>query len=165
MELNRVGTGPHDDRGWYVASSPSLRALTTSLTPPSPHFVLFLAIDSRSAESAELLKDATALIRSGACNVCCWGPGAERLERCFDEAAELIEVATPLNGPSDVVMTVSDEDEPLEEAVWFAAWSAYPTARYVESTKALIAVAVGAPEWSERVASYLSAGAPMLDEV
>ena len=61
-------------------------------------------------------------------------------------------------------MTTSHEAETLEEALWFAAWSAYPTARYEAETRSLIAVAVGNANWHREMASYLEAGAPMRDE-
>jgi hypothetical protein len=96
--------------------------------------------------------------------VCCWGPGARRLEDCFDEAAVYLGLDEPPDLTDDVVMTTSHEDEPLEEAVWFAAWSTYPTPRYAAETRALLAVSVGADAWDDRITAYLRAGAPRRDE-
>jgi len=164
MELNQVGIGPHDVRGWHAGSAPTLVDLAAHLSPPSPHFVLFLAMDCRYVSETLLLESARSLVETGTSYACCWGPGAKRLERCFDEAAARAELATPLNGPQDVVMTTSDEDAPLEEALWEAAWAAYPTKRFESTTRALVAVAIGNVEWSQRIAAYLHAGAPMQDE-
>ena len=161
MELRRVGTGIHDQRAWYVADATDLRA-AVAFTSPSPHFVLLLAADTRAATGPDLVDVASTFVRLGASYVCCWGPGAERLESCFDEAGFLLDPEPSDSG--DVLMTTSHENESLEEAAWFAAWSTYPTARYLDSTKALLAVAIGRTDWSEQLATYLGSGAPMQDE-
>ncbi len=115
-------------------------------------------------EGAALVDNASLLIERGASYVCCWGPGAERLEDAFDEAGVLRELKANSLPTDDVLMTTSHDQESLEEALWFAAWSTYPTAAYEATTRTLIAVAVGQAEWHREMLSYLSAGAPMRDE-
>jgi hypothetical protein len=61
-------------------------------------------------------------------------------------------------------MTTWHVDESLEDALWFALHSTVPSSAYLDSTKSVIVVSIGDGGWSERVSTYLEAGAPMLDE-
>jgi hypothetical protein len=106
---------------------------------------------------------ATALIRSGARYVCCWGPDCERLHDCFDEAEGALSGWDASDGSH--VMTTWHDDEPLEEALWFALNAAIPTPdETAATTQAVLAVSVANHDWSIAMASYLEAGAPMPDE-
>ena len=164
MELKRAGQGTHDGRSWLVGAAPDLASVAAELEPPSPHFVLFLAADCRGIPGATLVDIASDLIERGASYVCCWGPDAVRLEHAFDEAGTLQDVASGRDPGDDVLMTTSHEGESLEDALWFAAWSTYPTPRYQAGTQSLVAVAVANADWHRETASFLTAGAPMRDE-
>ena len=165
MQLERVGQGSHDGREWLVGGAADLASLSAGFACPGPHCVLFLALDATGAVYAELLKAATILIARGVAYVCAWGPGARRVEQAFDEAATNLAAADACSfGPDDVIMTVSDEATSLEEALWFAAWSSYPTPQFQSTTRSLVALAVGQAAWEERIRQYLALGAPMTDE-
>ena len=129
--------------------------------PASKNFILFLAADTRDKDGPRLVGVAEALVRAGASYVCCWGPDCERFHDSFDEAV------LSVNGESTedrVVITTWHADEPLEDAVWFAVTSAWPADAYESSTGAVVALSVDSPEWSERIAKYLDAGAPLRDD-
>jgi hypothetical protein len=125
---------------------------------PSKNFILFLAADTRDKNGPGLVGVAETLVRAGASYVCCWGPDCERFHDCFDEAGLFV------NGESTddrVLMTTWHADEPLEDAVWFAVNTAWPADAYESSTRAVVALSVDSREWSERIAKYLDAGAPL----
>ena len=73
MELQRIGMGGHDQRGWYVGYAPDLGSAGASFRAPSQHFVLLLAADTLGIPGPELVDAATPFIQMGASYVCCWG--------------------------------------------------------------------------------------------
>jgi hypothetical protein len=149
------------DRAVRAAHATSLDEAVAQLRAPSKHFVLFIASDTRGIPNVVLVNVEAALIRAGAAWVCCWGPDCERFHDCFDEADVVV------NGhasDSRVLMTTWHVDESLEDALWFALHSTVPSSAYLDSTKSVIVVSIGDGGWSERVSTYLEAGAPMLDE-
>jgi|GEM_PF-6823584 len=61
-------------------------------------------------------------------------------------------------------MTTRHGDESLENALWFALNSTVPSSAYEAATKSVIVIAIGDQGWSDRISTYLKAGAPMLEE-
>ncbi len=139
----------------------SIHALANDLRVPSDHFVLAIAADSTNCTGPDLVSGATALIKRGASYVCCWGPGAERLHDCFDEA-ELDPDADSVDAP--IVMTTWHEDESLEEMVWFALNSTVPTSYFIAETRTVVLASIGNREWAGRIRSYVESGAPLRSE-
>lgn len=150
------------DRVVLSGATDRFDSFTHGLQCPSPHFVLFLAANTRGKDKSALLAAAKTLVRAGASYVCCWGPDCERLHDCFDEA----DIAVNGDGTDErVLMTTSHEGEPLEEALWFAVHAAWPTPDYEVTTGAVVAVSIGHADWSDQIRAYLTAGAPLIEEV
>jgi hypothetical protein len=152
-------THPATDVDYPVFSveASSLAALADTLEPPSPHFVLLVAADTAELEGTAVAACAERLVRAGVSYVCCWGPDAERLHDCFDEAD------LALNGEATadrLIMSTWHEHESLEEAIWFATHVAEPAPAYVPTTGAVIIATIGHPDWAARARAYLDRGAP-----
>jgi hypothetical protein len=75
---------------------------------------------SRPAISAAI---ARRWIDAGASYICAWGSAADDTEEAFDSASFLEEVGAPL---AFTLMTTSHRDESIEEALWFAFYTAMP---------------------------------------
>jgi hypothetical protein len=152
----------HSDLGGtfpaFSVHANTLEELPPSLVAPSPRFVLFLAADAQSVEGPALVDWAAEILNRGATYVCCWGPGCERLEACFDEASGARENWEP---SERVIMTTAHADESLIEAAWFALHAALPDDGWAEGTGAVILATVGNAVWSAELSSYLRAGAPL----
>lgn len=78
-------------------------------------YVLFIASE-KSVLSAEV-SEARRWVDAGAGYMCAWGPASSELDDLFDYATFLPEVGTPL---TFTLMTTWHNNEPLEEALWFA---------------------------------------------
>ena len=61
-------------------------------------------------------------IEAGAAFVCTWGPSCQDLEELFDYAAFSPELGEPI---PFTVMTTSHQNENLDEALWFAFYTAF----------------------------------------
>ncbi|MBL8998733.1 MAG: hypothetical protein JNL44_15575, partial [Gemmatimonadetes bacterium] len=150
-----------DVGGTFPAFSVRVRSrdeLPALLTAPTPRFVLFVAADTLSVAGPALVDWALEILNRGATYVCCWGPGCERLEACFDEASGVREnwVRT-----DRVIMTTAHASETMIEAVWFALHAAFPDDGWAEGTGAVILATVGNEQWAVDLQTYLSAGAPL----
>ncbi len=155
---------PHQNlvlrRKWSVVSVATLNAIRTAPPFPEETFILLLAADGRDSSDQALREHASWLLRAGARCVCAWGPDCERVHDAFDrEASEL-----GLNGEDAVIMTTWHEEEPLKEATWFAANTAFPHEAYRDADGALVAISVGSKEWEAEIYDYLQAGTPIEDE-
>ena len=135
--------------------------LENGIEAPTGHFVLFVAADTSGYDGPTLVAHAEALIRVGASYVCCWGPDCSRFHDAFDEA-DL--VANGDVSDSRFILTTWHEDEPLEEAAWFALNCAIPAPAYAPTTGTVILIAIGNTTWATRLDTYVGSGAPMLDE-
>ena len=150
---------PGSTRRWLVTHFADTSELASQFEQPAASFVFLLALDASSVSDAELRTAATAVLKKGARYACCWGPAAERAHTAFDLASADLD----LNAKT-VIMTTAHEDEPLEEAVWFATHAAYPAPGYEDAFDVVVCASVAHEEWFEAMKTYLSAGAPMRDE-
>jgi hypothetical protein len=149
------------ERRILVGHAANLADLVEGAVSPTPHFVLFVAADTTPEPGPELVDIAAQLVRAGAAYICCWGPDCGRFHDAFDEADLLV------NGESTddrFIFTTWHEDEPLEEAAWFALNSTWPAREYEPTTGSVILASVGRSEWASRLNQYIASGAPMLDE-
>lgn len=164
MRLTPVATAAPllSERTAYVGEAADFPDLLGPTKWPAGHFVLLLLADGSSWPDAHLAEWAEGVLRAGAVYVCCWGPGAEFVEGAFDQAARALEQDTDRELP--VVMTSSHESETLDQALWFAATATWPAEEYEETCRSLVVVSVGDPDWRDRAAEYLAAGAPPPDE-
>jgi hypothetical protein len=112
------------------------------LEAPSAPFVLFLGADTTGAIPEPLFHIAQAMLDAGAVYVLCWGPGCQRAEDIFDEAAVGDDGAE-----HPTVMTTSHPDESILEVLEFATSVAVPTAEFADSCKTVIVVFAGNIDW------------------
>jgi hypothetical protein len=79
------------------------------------------------------IKTARAWVDAGASYICAWGPDSEEVEESFDYASFLPEYGKELE-----LTTTAHQDEPIEEALWFA----FHCAKSVESDRELNVVVI-----------------------
>ena len=143
--------GEIHDRRLYLAQLARLKDWPAQLEEPARPFVVFTAFDATRPTDDELLSFARLLLEQGCVYACSWGPGALRFENGFDEVVITAELAgRPYVGEDDVVMTTSDEDESLDDALWLAVFSAYPA--YGDITGVL---AISEQTWAGEIESRL----------
>ena len=125
----------------------------TQLEEPARPFVVFTAFDAKRLSDDELLRFARQLLDQGCVYACSWGPDAGRVEMAFDEAVVTAELAgQPYVEEDDVVMTTSDEDESLDDALWFAVHTHNPPS-YKDGG---VLVAISEDTWADEIESRLA---------
>jgi hypothetical protein len=72
-------------------------------------------------------------VDAGARYICAWGPDSEQIHESFDYAGFL-----PEYGEEVELMTTAHQDEPIEEALWFA----FNCAKLVEQDQELSVVVI-----------------------
>jgi hypothetical protein len=92
------------------------------------------------------------LIDQGMVYLCTWGPGCNRVHDIFDE----VEIERDVSTDDAFLMTTWHEDEGLDDALWFAVVTALPAEGYIETCRAVLAIVVDKPEWSNRVETALT---------
>jgi hypothetical protein len=146
--LDRVG------RAFYVATVTGADDWP-AWDDPIGRFVAFTALDARGISSTELRRLAAGLLDRGCVYSCSWGPEARYVEQAFDN--EAIE-----RGPQwDDVMTTGSETDSLDDALWYAVWSAWP----MDDVAADAVVIVTGEEWAEEILARLSRLEAWSDEV
>jgi hypothetical protein len=95
------------------------------------NYVLVMA--SEKSAVALSIKTARAWVDAGALYICAWGPDCEQVEESFDYASFL-----PEYGKEMELMTTAHQDEPIEEALWFA----FNCAKSVDSEQELNVVVI-----------------------
>lgn len=122
------------------------------LSYPSKHFVLLIAADFDNVPSEEITKIAKQLIDKGLAYICAWGPSCEKAHDAFDLANVLWEEET---GKEFHVMSTWHSKEPIEEALWFALYSAFVDEEIWENTTT-VCISVANPEWQKIIQQSLS---------
>jgi hypothetical protein len=141
-----------DRRQLYLAGLTKLDDWPTQLEEPARPFVVFTAVDAKPLTYDELLQFARQLLDQGCVYACSWGPEALRLHNAFDDAAINAQLAgQPYVDKDAVVMTTSHEDESLDDALWFAVFTAYPA--YDEVAAVLV---ISEPRWAGEIESRLA---------
>ena len=153
MELRRVGQSEAPDRELYIAEVADLAQWPEAFSEPGGEFVAFTAFDTANVSSDDLGGFAAKLVRQGCVYLCAWGPGCERLH----DAVNLADIN--VNGPEGVVMTTWHEDDPLDEALYFALFTAFT------ETEPSAVLALTAPAWSGDVERRLRDSKALLHEV
>jgi hypothetical protein len=130
-----------------------LAAVPTNL--PGARFVLFLAWDARGIPDETILAVAQRLVRAGLSYIVAWGPDCERVHDVFDDA-DIIENPESNTPDTDtVIMSTWHDSEPLEQALWFALYSAYPAGPYDSKTIFTVVAVVASEPWAQAVEGYL----------
>jgi hypothetical protein len=154
----RAASYSTNGRSVLLGEADSVGALAAELAPPNDSFILLLAVDATREASPQLVAAAERLLSRGARYVCVWGPDCERLHDCFDEAAA-IAFSEPTG--DDVIMTTWHADERLDQAIWFALNSAFPTPAYSKAADTVLIVSVANPAWAAEASEYVATGAPL----
>ena len=136
--IEQIGTDPTQQRALYLAQLGDVTDWPRELDEPGAHFVVFLALDARGVPDEAVARLADALIRQGAAYVCTWGPDCERVHDLFDAA-----IGKRFPGEEEArVMTTWHADDDLDQALWFALFSACPDDPFVETCGSLLAIVV-----------------------
>jgi hypothetical protein len=139
----------------YFSAIGDLDEWPSTLAEPRPYFVLFLALDATKFTDKQVRAFADKIAAQGVGYVRTWGPDADRVHLIFDQAVYVDnEVLRREADENDtLIMTSSDEDEDLDDAVFFAVFNAHPDDYYhaPEGWNPLLAVVVGAPDWASHV--------------
>jgi hypothetical protein len=148
----RVVGATRDRRQLYLAQLTRLEDWPTQLEEPARPFVVFTAVDAKPLTDDELLQFARKLLDQGCVYACSWGQEALRVENAFDFASVDAQLAgQPYVAEDDVVMTTSHEDESLDDALWFAVFTAYLAHEEVTAV-----LAISERTWADEIESRLA---------
>ncbi len=106
-----------------LLTTSSVDVLAEELAQVDEPFGLLLACDATALTDTTIENIATKADRAGLAYLCAWGPECKRVHDSFDRAIGAERLGS---GSERVVMTTSHSEEPLEDAVRFLIYSAYP---------------------------------------
>jgi hypothetical protein len=140
-----VGYDTATDRELFLLELDRLEELTSPLALPARHFACLLVLDGRRVGAGDLHRCAATLLAKGAVHLSVWGPGCGQIRSLLDDAVLFSETEAT---EASIVFTEDHEGEPLEDALVHLLERSQPAARYVESCRAALVVAVNAPGWA-----------------
>ncbi len=140
--MDAIGRDEITGRSLFVLEAAEPSDIPASVSFPSAYFVCLLAWDARQASDSDIRTVADRLIRAGCVYVCCWGPDCERVHDLFDSA----ELELRPDGPWS--MSTCHGREPLSDAMWFAIFTAWPDAAFVDECRSVVGIAIGSPAWA-----------------
>lgn len=115
-------------------------------------FVCLLAWDTGVDQDAEITWLARHLRGAGCAYICCWGRGAGNVEDLFD----LVDIErNPEADADEILMSTCHEREPLNDALWFAMFAAYPS-RQQGDTRTVLALTIGSPDYAHLIRMSMS---------
>jgi hypothetical protein len=153
-EVRLVGRNDRMERDLYLSIAHDLRTWAPDLSALRP-FAAFCALDADAEDDKTLAALASRLMAAGCHHVCAWGPDCERVHDIVDGTwirENPASAALPVDAwdPS-YVMTTWHDDEPLDEALWFAVFSAY-----VDEHDLSKLLAVASPQYAEHIERLLA---------
>jgi len=137
----------------FSLSLQNFDSLPQKLELPNLHFALFLACDAREIIDEVVEQFARKVIDMGAVYVCTWGFDCERVHDDFDDVELMLEIDE--NRSLSMMSTWHDGDS-LDEALWFALYSARSDDRYADTCRSVLAVSVSNDDWDAQIRRRLS---------
>jgi hypothetical protein len=141
-----TGRDSTNERDLFVLELASPEELPDGITLTSPRFVCLVAWDARDVAEERIRLVARKLLDSGAVYVCSWGADCERVHDLVDS-----ECAGP-NPPEELlvpfVMTTGHADMPLEQALWYVLFAAFPDDNAWDGCNSTLAISIGSPVWA-----------------
>jgi hypothetical protein len=136
------------------------------ISDPRLHFVLFLAADARGVRDERIAEFAERAISQGAVYLCAWGPGCERVHDVFDAVLEQRSIDGRASFSRErIVMTTWHDEEPLDEALYYALFNSIPAEDYFDSCHAVLAICVGQHEWADDIRRLLAEPSRLIADV
>lgn len=135
------------ERDLFLLSLPDIKSLDIPISLPSRHFVAFLAVDAVGIETHVLDEFFQKLISAGCAYFCAWGEDCERLHHIFHHSCYDVE---PL------IFTTSQDNESLDDALWFFAYVTFPDDGYSDTCRSALAISIANPEWDAQIRRRLS---------
>jgi hypothetical protein len=138
---NPIGVDGHGRRV-FLLELESLRDFPSALDIDSPRYVLMLAGNSRTLLGSRRHLARRAL-ESGCVYACVWGPGCEAMHDTFDHVAVADGFDPVPDDGESVIMTTWHDNEPVEDAAFFALWSASPVGTFSANCNATVLAVAG----------------------
>ena len=107
-------------------------------------------MDATSVDADQVAALAVKLLNQGVVYLCAWGPDCERVHDIFDG-----ERGRRAETDDAFLVTTWHDEEDLDDALWFAVFAA-PSDDHIDTCRAVLAIVVDQPEWSERVEAALT---------
>jgi hypothetical protein len=137
-----------------VITIDSIERLVDCLPRRSKYFTLLLAWDAPDIQPDKLMEFFCPLVNRGLVYFCAWGSRCEEVHDAIDLCVAARQVSS---GERDNhLMSTWHRDESLEEALWFFNILAIPTDNHIIGDFERYAVAVGNPEYAERITRILT---------
>ena len=146
--IEAIGRDRINGRDLFLARLAELEAWGDELPGIDAEFVAFVALDATHVSDVELERFASKLLKQRAAYLCAWGPGCERVHDVFDAVRDR-------DAPAPVT-TTWHADDTLDQAVWFALYTACPHDRYIETCAATVCIVVARDDWAEQVRAALA---------
>jgi hypothetical protein len=93
-------------------------------------------------------------------SLCAWGPDCARVHDAFD-AVDAERTSTD----DAYTNTTWHDDEDLDDALWYALVADMPPEAYVDSCRAILAIAVGRRDWADRIERAFADSGRFIEEV
>ncbi len=132
----------------------TLSEISKSAEQINEHSILFIACDFSKYSIDELSGFADSILDRAVAFVCTWGKGCEKTHDIIDEIAVYREVVE--NKSPSHPMTTWHSDETIDEALWFALFSAFPDDSHEQEDQSTLIVVVENEQWNRQVLSRLS---------
>src|SRR3954470_16679509 len=142
-------------RALYLSTISHLEQWPATLAEPRPYFVLLLMLDASKFTDEQVRAFADKIAAQGVGYVYAWGPDADRVHFIFDLAlyVDNDDLRREAEENDTIILTSSDENEDLDDAIYFGVFHAHPDDYYYapEGWNPLLAIVVGSPDWADQV--------------
>ncbi len=153
VRVETLGKDPDTKRALYLLTLEKVGDFSAALDIPEAGFICLLAWDAAGVPDELVTRVAKVLLDAGASYVCTWGSDCERVHDLVDQAAFDPDADYDVD---PVIMTTWHDDEPLEEAIYFALTDANPDDDYADDCTGTVAVSIGNAKHAETIRSALS---------
>ncbi len=151
-ELEAFGEDAESGRALRLLELAGLDAWPADLALPTAKFVLLLCCDARGVSDAALGGVARRALAQGMVYLCAWGPECDRVETVFEECAAAVGGS---DEPESAILTESDGEEPLSQALRIAIREVAPATDFEASCGTTLVVCAGMPRRAETLRELL----------
>jgi hypothetical protein len=116
-------------RALFLAELEDVEEWPSTIAEPDVPFVVFSALDAGDIHFRTLTAFAGKLLRQGCAWWTAWGPACSNVHDAVDLARIEVDFDTEADFDTDWTLTTRHDDEPLDEALWYALFCSWKTIR------------------------------------
>lgn len=148
MKLERIGNYQYRELDLYLLEADTFEEIPNQVPISSKYHIALVICDCLNSSNENISFLLNRLLQNGARYFIGWGANSEKI----DDLADWEVIADGrFEHNEDIVMTAWIDDQPIEEAIFFTFYCAFPSDKFLKDCKSVLAVCVNDSDTANKI--------------